>query len=156
MVMDTAATVTMVRPVSRPAPVRVLRPVPSLPVAPEPVTAPTTDWRAAAIAAYWQDQPDAFSAMVADLRLRLLDLIGRAPEPAAVIVDRIARTAQVAIDGVIFRLQGQDLVLLRGCATCGLRQYVSPPIRSRADLGYALAIWEPHCPDCEPEDPREW
>lgn len=152
--MDAAVTLTMDRPVTRPAPVRVLRPVP--PMHDAPASGPTTDWRAAAIAAYWQDQPDAFSAMVADLRLRLLDLIGRAPDPASVIVNRVARTAQVAIDGIIFRLQGHDLVLLRGCVTCGLHQYVSPPIRSRADLGYALAIWEPHCPDCEPEDPREW
>ncbi|MCC6626520.1 MAG: hypothetical protein IT340_03845 [Chloroflexi bacterium] len=154
--MDTALALTMPRTLPQPAPVRALRSVAPLPAEQPAATVPTTDWRSAAIAAYWQDQPDAFSAMVADLRLRLLDLIGRAPDAAAVIVDRFARTAQVAIDGVIFRLQDQDLVLLRGCAACGLRQYVSPPIRSRADLGYALAIWEPRCPDCEPEDPREW
>jgi hypothetical protein len=62
------------------------------------------------------------------------------------------------MDGVIFQLQGSDLILLRPCVYCGVGHFTSPPIATPADLGYALSGWQPYHADCEPADPddAEW
>jgi hypothetical protein len=83
-------------------------------------------------------------------------LTGRRLAPAAIYVDPDTAAATAAVDGMVFRLQRQDLVLMRPCVYCGQGLYASPPINNLLDLGYALDVWEPRCPDCQPEDPAEW
>lgn len=114
------------------------------------------DWRTAAIETYRRELPGLGAALAADLQLRLLDLTGRMPAPEAIYIDVPARLAQVALDGVIFRLQGAELVVMRACGWCGRELLASPPVRSHADLGYVLSDWEPRGRDCQPEDPPDW
>jgi hypothetical protein len=118
--------------------------------------AATTDWQTAAIEVYRRELPGVGAALAADLRLRLMDLTGRLPAPEAIYVDVPARLAQVVLDGVIFRLQGSELVVMRACSWCGRELLASPPVRTRAELGYVLSAWEPRGPDCQPEDPPDW
>jgi len=115
-----------------------------------------SDWQAEAIAVYRQGEHETVAALGADLRRRLLALTGHLLAPNAIYVDGATQTAQAKVDGMLFRLQRQELMLIKDCAWCGQGQYASPSIANRADLGYALSVWEPHCPDCQPEDPAEW
>jgi hypothetical protein len=75
--------------------------------------------------------------------------------PEAIFVNTEARRATTVLDGVIFRLDGSDLTILRACAYCGTDQFTSPAIRTIADLGFALTDWTPLHKDCQPEDPAE-
>lgn len=113
-------------------------------------------WRQQAIEAYQQAERIETGALAMDLASRLLTLTGRVIAREAVAVDRAARTATAAVDGTLFQLQGQQLVLLRPCADCGTGLYPSPAIASPADLGHALSAWQPSCPDCLPGDLRSW
>jgi hypothetical protein len=113
------------------------------------------DWQAEAVMAFRQSEQRDGQRLAADLAVRLLDLTGRLIDPAVVYVDRSQRLAQNRVDGVLFRLQDDQLQVIRPCIHCGVGAFASPVIRSRADLGYALSAWEPRDPDCEPFDPAE-
>ena len=72
------------------------------------------------------------------------------------------RTAYQALDIyksitlVRFRLQHQEVVLLRPCAYCGTGEFASDPLITKGDLGYTLGVWRPLHHGCEGEDPTEW
>jgi hypothetical protein len=124
-----------------------------------PLTRVETDgreWRQQAIETYQQAERVETGALAMELAARLLTLTGRVVAREAVVVDRAAHTATVTVDGTLFQLQGQQLVLLRPCADCGTGLYPSPAIQSLADLGHALSAWQPRCPDCLPGDLRSW
>jgi hypothetical protein len=109
-------------------------------------------WQSAAYAAYVEASASG-SRQRNELAERLRALTGCAIRDGAIIVDHDARRATVAMDGVIFQLQGRDLVLLRPCAHCGVALFASPPLSSQADLGHALCGWQPYHMWCEPIDP---
>jgi hypothetical protein len=73
-----------------------------------------------------------------------------------VAVDRDAGIAILALDGVRFRLQRHEVVLLRPCANCGTGEFASDPLITKGDLGHALGVWRPLHHGCEAEDPTEW
>lgn len=86
------------------------------------------------------------------LAQEVLALTGHVIGEQVIAVDIGARRASVVIDGVIFLLRGESLRIVRPCAWCGTGRFESDPITSRSDLGYALAIWQPFHPECEPAD----
>jgi hypothetical protein len=96
----------------------------------------------------------------AALRQELVDrvaaLTGCLVAPSSVIVDRDTRVAFLTLDGVRFRLQRREVVLLRPCAYCGTGEFASEALTTRSDLGHALSIWQPLHHDCNIEDPPEW
>jgi hypothetical protein len=107
----------------------------------------SSSWQARAIAAYRLSQPDE-----AALRLKLAAavhaLTGRAIAPDAILVDLTGRAASARADGARFRWADGQLHLLRPCAHCGLGAFASPPLRSAAELGFALSDWQPLHDDC--------
>ena len=126
------------------------RPVLALP----PVAAQS--WQQRAAQAYWQTEREAASAMQIELAARIAALTTRTIRSEWIDVDHVARTATVAVDGVIFRLRGQELILLRPCSQCTVGQFESPAVQTLADLGYVLSTWLPPCVNCQPEDPPHW
>jgi len=112
-------------------------------------------WQAHAVAAYQHLNAQAGASARSELALRVRQLTGRAIDSRAIYVDHDTHIAVVSVDGVLFRLRRQQLVLVRPCPCCGLGQYESAPIASAADLGFALGAWQPHCANCLPEDPLE-
>lgn len=125
-----------------------LRPLAALPVSP--------NWQARAQTAYRREVDEAGHSLRAALAARLLALTGRPVAPASLTADPAARIAVGVVDGVVFRLHGHELVVLRACAHCGVGQLASPAIESEADLGYALTDWQPLCPHCPSTDPDDW
>jgi hypothetical protein len=113
------------------------------------------DWRVKAVAIY------ADTADIARLRLRrrlaerLLALTGCAAVEETIAVDTAGRSASAVVDGVLFLLRRDELVVVRPCAYCGTGRFVSEPLKRQADLGYALAGWAPYHRDCEPVDPPD-
>jgi hypothetical protein len=120
------------------------------------VKADGREWRQQAIEAYAQAERVETGALAMELASRLLALTGRVIAREAIVVDRFARAATAVVDGTIFQLQGQRLVLLRPCAECATGLYPSTAIESLADLGHALSAWQPGCPDCLAGDLRSW
>ncbi|GAB4441274.1 MAG: hypothetical protein OHK0015_38400 [Chloroflexi bacterium OHK40] len=92
------------------------------------------------------------AALRRELIRRVRSLTGVVPAAEAVWVDGARHAAGVALDGVRFRLERGELVLLRPCAHCGTGLLASPPLRSPEDLGYALLAWQPLHGDCQPDD----
>jgi hypothetical protein len=117
-------------------------------------TAPV-DWRAEAIAEHARSRVAGEAARRAELAGRLRDLTGRTIAPESVMLPT-ERRAIAWVDGVQFRLEGPELTIVRPCVHCGVEELTSPPLRGRADLGYALAAWEPRGAQCQIEDPPEW
>ncbi|HWQ11423.1 MAG TPA: hypothetical protein VNL77_01415 [Roseiflexaceae bacterium] len=113
------------------------------------------DWRAAAVEAYRQTKDHDRAVLRADLASRILTLTGRRVAAEQIVSDDASRSATAAVDGVVFQLRSGVLTIVRPCGGCALGTYSSPPIASRADLGYALMDWEPRCPSCLPEDEDE-
>jgi len=113
-------------------------------------------WHSRAVEAYRQTARDMQSRLRLDLSARVAALTERTIAPDAIFVDDATQTATVAVDGVVFQLRRQELVLLRHCDECGIGRFASPPINTLADLGYALNVWEPLCVQCQPEDPVNW
>jgi hypothetical protein len=113
------------------------------------------DWQARAISSYRHAQRQAISVLPELLATRVATLTGRVIEPDDVFVDLDAELATVVVDGVVFRAHNQQVVVLRSCVECGIMRFESAPLFSRADLGYALSAWQPHCRSCQPEDPAE-
>lgn len=107
------------------------------------------DWQARAIAIYRKHEATELStALLRAIRI----LTGQEVGAERVWVDREERSAGVVVDGVHFRWEHDRLVLLRPCVHCGIGQVASPALHSQADLGYALAVWQPHHPGCQAED----
>src|SRR3712207_3819159 len=63
-------------------------------------------WKQRAAQAYWQTEREVASAMQIELAARIAALARRTIRPEWIDVDHVARTATVAVDGVIFRLCG--------------------------------------------------
>lgn len=82
-------------------------------------------------------------------------LIGRSINPSDMFVDLETELATVVVDGVVFRARNQQVVMLRARAECAITRFESVPLFSRADLGYALSVWQPCCRSCQPEDPAD-
>jgi len=113
-------------------------------------------WKAETIEIYRLGKASLERDLQAEVAHRLLTLTGREIPPGLVYVDSEARTARVRVDGVSFRLIPGQLVLLAPCAYCGVQEFESLALETRADLGYALSDWKPYCPDCIPNDPEDW
>ncbi len=107
-------------------------------------------WMARAVAAYMQRYDEANLRATLARQVRLLT--DKLPADEQIWVDLTNRAASVSVDGMLFRLEQGELMLMRPCAHCGVGQLASAPLRSIADLGHALAIWEPLHHDCRPED----
>jgi hypothetical protein len=111
------------------------------------------DWKARAISSYRHAQRQALSLLPDLLASRVSALTGRTVDPEDVFVDPDTEIATVVVDGVVFRAHDHQVVVLRSCVECGIERFESPPLFSRADLGYALHVWQPSCRNCQPEDP---
>ncbi len=107
-----------------------------------PLTDGRTDWRTAAIAAYREVEQEEWAALPAVLAARIRDLTGHVVPRSAIWTDRAARTATVAVDGVLFRLRQRTVTLTRTCAIASTGYVESAPITHRSDLGRALLAWE--------------
>ena len=112
-------------------------------------------WQADAIAAYMIEARAGDTHLRAELCARVHDLTGCSISDSAITVNCEACRATATLDGVVFQLQGHDLILLQPCAYCGTGRFKSPPVCGRADLGYSLVGWHPYHPGCEPADPSE-
>lgn len=113
-------------------------------------------WKAQAIEAYQQRRPDEERAMQAALTEQVQAFTGCSVECDAILVDLDEQFACAVVDGVLFRWGATGLVLLRPCAFCGSGRFASPSLTRQADVGYAIAVWQPHHPNCQPEDPINW
>src|SRR5579884_521491 len=105
-----------------------------------PSAAERATWQERACAAYAHQACDEVRALRCALEERLRQLIDAAPDPRTVYVDATIPLAQGRVDGVLFRLRGPDLLLVRACAGCGLDLFESAPLRDAADLGRALTV----------------
>ncbi|HMQ32090.1 MAG TPA: hypothetical protein PKD53_15280 [Chloroflexaceae bacterium] len=110
------------------------------------------DWKTRAVAAY----SGRVAGPAAELAQAINELTDRAIGAEQIWADQSGATATALLDGERFRREGGQLVLLRPCAHCGTGLLASPPLRSRSDLGYALAGWQPLHPGCQAEDPADW
>ncbi len=91
-----------------------------------------------------------------DLAARVLALTGHRVAPDAIYADAISQVAVTTVDGIIFKMLKENLVILRSCVQCGCCQFTSMPITNKAELGYVLGEWEPRCPSCQAEDSNYW
>jgi hypothetical protein len=123
--------------------------------APDTWAAAPPAWQAVAVAAYTLEAGTGGTHLRAELARRVHALTGCAIPEGTITVNCDARQATAALDGVVFQLQGHDLILLRPCAYCGTGHFASPSVCSRADLGHALSGWQPYHAGCEPADPAE-
>ncbi len=125
--------------------------------APRPIAlrAAREGWRAAAIATYHRSEHQDTVALQDELASQILALTHCVVRPAAIAIDRDARLAIAVVDRTMFQLYDHRLAIIRPCIGCGHGQYASPPIAGSADLGHALAGWEPCCSHCELDDPDE-
>src|SRR5215471_697774 len=113
-------------------------------------------WQREAIEVYRRAKLEEESVMRAELANRVAALTGCRIPPQQVVADRDARIAFLVLDGVRFRLQRHEVVLLRPCAHCGTGEFVSSPLLTRGNVGHALDIWQPLHRECEAVDPTEW
>jgi hypothetical protein len=114
------------------------------------------DWKAQVIATYQQYRQSEGSALRRTLAQRVHALTGHELNEGAIWVDLDERIALATVDGVRFRWERDQLVLLRPCALCGSGQFASAPLTDQAEIGYALSDWQPHHPQCQPDDPVNW
>jgi hypothetical protein len=114
------------------------------------------DWKAQVIATYQQHRQSEGSALRRALAQQVRALTGHEVNEGAIWVDLDERIALATVDGVRFRWEHAQLVILRACALCGSGQFASPPLTSQADVGYALSAWQPRHPRCQPDDPVDW
>lgn len=110
-------------------------------------------WKARAVAELAQHDGE---ELVTRLLRAVRAVIGQEVSPAQVWASPAEQAAALSVDGVRFRWEQGRLVLLRPCVHCGLGQLASPALHARADLGYALADWQPRHAGCEQDDPAEW
>jgi hypothetical protein len=108
------------------------------------------------ITSYQRHRQPEGSALQIALARRLRALIGVVVNRDDIWVDLDERSALVTVDGVRFRWEQSQLVILRPCALCDSGQFASPPLTSQADVGYVLSVWQPHHALCQPDDPVSW
>jgi hypothetical protein len=106
------------------------------------------NWKMAARAAYYLAEHETLTGLRGMLASRLLALTGYLISPSSIVVDRESQQATGTLDGMRFQLKRHQLRLVRHCVSCGLREHTSPPLETLADLGHALAVWEPRCDHC--------
>jgi hypothetical protein len=123
--------------------------------APDTWAAAPPAWQAAAVAAYALEAGAGGTHLRAELAMRVHALTGCAIPADTIMVNCDARQATAVVDGVVFRLRGHDLILLRPCAYCGTGCFESLSLCSRADLGHALAGRRPYHAGCKPADPAD-
>lgn len=114
------------------------------------------NWQQVAVAAYHESAQTELAALRQELAQRVAALTGRHVAPATIYADRDARLAVLNLDGVVFRLRGHELALIRRCVHCNTGHFESPALTSRAELGHALDAWEPRCDHCVRADPEAW
>jgi hypothetical protein len=112
-------------------------------------------WREDAIVAHRQTERGRALALRADLAARVRALTGVPVGADSVYLNRETGEATVAVDGAVFRLARGAMMLVRPCDHCGTGQFMSGAIEDRADLGSALAAWQPLHEECQPEDSAE-
>jgi hypothetical protein len=126
------------------------------------ITSPDTrpvqvaDWKAQAIEAYHQRRPYEDRAMRLALTERVQVFTRCTVAIDAIMVDLDEQFASAVVDSVLFRWGTTGLAILRPCASCGSGRFASPSLTSQADVGYAITVWQPHNPNCQPEDPTNW
>ncbi|HEX8218734.1 MAG TPA: hypothetical protein VF914_05915, partial [Chloroflexia bacterium] len=113
-------------------------------------------WQTEAIEEYEESLQPLEARLRRDMASRVLALTGHRVSPGAIYADPASRVAVITVDGIVFKLIKENLVILRPCVQCGCCQFQSMPITNAAELGYALSEWEPRCPDCAPEDSECW
>jgi hypothetical protein len=113
------------------------------------------DWQSAVIADYVSAADDLALHLRRRLDERVVALTGRTIPPRDITVNLAARRALATLDDVVFQVCGHSLNIVRPCAHCGTGRFESAPITDRADLGYALAVWQAYHPECEPSDPPD-
>ncbi len=113
-------------------------------------------WQVAAVEEYEESLQPLDSRLRRDMASRVLALTGHSVAPASIYVDAQARLAVTSVDGIVFKLLKDNLVVLRSCVHCNCCQFASMPITNRAELGYMLTEWEPRCATCQPEDSDYW
>jgi hypothetical protein len=114
------------------------------------------DWKAQMITTYQRHRQGEDSTLRIALARRLRTLIGVEVNRDDIWVDLDEHSALVTVDGIRFRSEQSQLVMLRPCTLCDSGQFASPPLASQADVGYALSAWQPRHPQCRPDDPVSW
>ncbi|HEX8597730.1 MAG TPA: hypothetical protein VF952_04360 [Chloroflexia bacterium] len=113
-------------------------------------------WQIEALEAYEESLQPLDVRMRIDMASRVLALTGRRIAPEAIYADAMNQVAVATVDGIVFKLLKENLVILRSCVRCGCCQFASMPVTNRAELGYVLAEWEPRCASCQDEDSACW
>jgi hypothetical protein len=113
-------------------------------------------WQVAAIEEYEGSLEPLEVSMRRDMASRVLALTGHRLMPDAIYADARSRVAVATVDGLVFKLMKENLVILRPCVQCNCFQFESMPITNRAELGYMLTEWEPRCATCQAEDSEYW
>ena len=114
------------------------------------------EWQIEAIEEYEGSLQPLDVRMRHDLASRVLALTGHRIAPDAIYADPRRQVAVVKVDGVVFKLLKENLVIVRSCVQCGCGQFVSAAISNKAELGYMLTEWEPRCSTCVEEDSVYW
>jgi len=109
-------------------------------------------WQERAVNAYRASQAGRRGALQTELAHRIQALTNYRPAPESIYADEEKGLAVYKLDQTLFRLGVEGLSIVRSCAHCGTGEFVSLPIMDIADLGHAIAVWQPHHEDCEPED----
>lgn len=109
-------------------------------------------WQDQAISAYTGTLARKTTAMQARLDDRIEALMNYRPAPESIYVDPETGVSTVCVDGTVFHLEGNSLSLVRPCAYCGTGEFKSAPIADLADLGHALAIWQPMHEECASQE----
>lgn len=109
-------------------------------------------WQVDAVAEYALETETHETPLRTEFAARIYGLTGCSISSSAITVNSEARRATAILDGVVFHLSGHNLIIMRPCSHCGVGRFESPPLGSRADLGFALIGWRPYHADCEPTD----
>ncbi len=112
-------------------------------------------WQAVVVAAYRHAERTTIDRLGCELASRIRELTGQSIEANSISVDAGTRTATGMVDDVVFQVRHGQVVVVRPCVQCGVGRFASPVIDCAADLGYALAGWEPRCAGC-PLDDADW
>lgn len=116
---------------------------------PMAVTGQARPWTLAAIEAYRQAKEDG-PALAQGMVAAVARLTGRRLDAAALILDQQNGVAWGSLDGITMRWSHARLTIVRPCTHCGTGAFVSEPLRTRQELGYALSDWAPLHHDCQP------
>lgn len=130
-------------------------PMPHAPAAPARYIE-ANSWQRRAVVAYEQAEHRDAAALQWELADRIAALTEQEIAPESIYVNRAAQLAVVNVEGVVFRLQGHTLAVVRPCVECGTGHFESRALSTVQDLGYALGAWEPRCEHCAPADPANW